>query len=131
MCAAPPVKVVISYKIRSLAKETPFWTAFGLWFAFQPLLARRRVRTVESKDGLLNDALDVSEPWRQFGADGDSDRTFVFVAHRRPESIAWHIPETDKELIDCVHAQGTAMKKGDDTFETILFMAMGIDDTDE
>ena len=110
-----PAKIVVSYMIRSLPKETPFWTAFGLWFSFQSVLARR----------------DASEPWRQFGADEDTDRTFVFVAHRRPESIAWHVPETDKELMEGVGARDTTTKKGDDTFETILFMAMGIDNTSE
>ena len=110
----PPVKVVISYKVRSLSKETPFWSAFGLWFSFQPVLARRRVRST--------DELDPQESWRQIGADEDADRTFVFVAYRRPESIACHAPETDKELME-----GVGVQKGDDTFETILFMGMGVD----
>ena len=129
--SVPPVKIVISYKVRSLPRETPFWSAFGLWFSFQPVLARRRVRPTESKRAPPDDEPDAPESWRQIGADEDADRTFVFVAHRRPESIAWHVPETDKELMDGVGTRGTTSKKGDDTFELILFMAMGIDDIGE
>ncbi|KAG8213461.1 putative methyltransferase-domain-containing protein [Butyriboletus roseoflavus] len=129
LSSGPPTKIVISYKIRSLPKETPFWTAFGLWFSFQPVLARRRVRPVVSKNVPPGNKLDASEPWRRFGADEDAGRTFVFVAHRRPESITWHVPKSDKELMEGVGARGTTTKKGDDTFETILFMAMGIDNT--
>ncbi|THU84188.1 hypothetical protein K435DRAFT_971296 [Dendrothele bispora CBS 962.96] len=33
-------QMIISYKIRSLSKETPFWSAFGLWFSFEPVLVR-------------------------------------------------------------------------------------------
>ncbi|EPQ26587.1 uncharacterized protein PFL1_05908 [Pseudozyma flocculosa PF-1] len=29
-------EVIISYKIRSLVKEQPFWSAFGSWFDYQP-----------------------------------------------------------------------------------------------
>ena len=122
------VKIVLSYKIRSLSKETPFWSAFGLWFSFQPVLARRRVQPIESKNAPFDDGLG---PWRQFEAYEDRDRTFVFVAHRRPESLAWDVPESDKELMEGVGAQDTIATKGDDTFETILFMSMGIDDTGE
>ena len=121
------LKIVISYKIRSLSKETPFWSAFGLWFSFRPVLARRRVRPIESKSALPDNEPDA--PWKQFGAEEDADRTFVFVAYHRPESITWNVPETDKELIEGVGARGTTSKKGDDTFEMILFMAMAVDNT--
>ncbi|KAG9314823.1 hypothetical protein JVU11DRAFT_3916 [Chiua virens] len=56
-CISPsglPVKIVISYKIRSLSKETPFWTAFGLWFSFQPVVARYRVRPLAGKTLVQN-----------------------------------------------------------------------------
>lgn len=129
--SGPPVKIVISYKIRSLPKETPFWIAFGLWFLFQPVLARRWVRPAQSKNAPPEGEPNTTEPWRQFGADDDADRIFVFVAYRRPESITWHVPETDKELMEGVGARGTSAKKGDDTFETILFMAMGMDNPGE
>ncbi|KAH9041670.1 hypothetical protein EDB85DRAFT_1842180, partial [Lactarius pseudohatsudake] len=41
LTAADP-RVVISYKIRSLTKEMAFWSAFGLWFTFAPVLMRAR-----------------------------------------------------------------------------------------
>jgi len=117
-----PVKIVISYKIRSLPKESPFWSAFGLWFTFQPVLFRRGA--THCNDGGMSEEL--GEWWSTFGAvDADSqDRIFIFVAYRRPESFAWEVPPSDWDLIDGVGARGTPARKGDDTFETLLFMAM-------
>ncbi|KAG1750074.1 hypothetical protein EDB19DRAFT_1677772 [Suillus lakei] len=68
-------RVIMSYKIRSLSKETPFWLAFGLWFSF--------------------------EPWQRFGSDvgEDGDLAFIFVARRRPESLSWIIPSEDIDLL--------------------------------
>lgn len=107
-----PVKVVISYKIRSLPKESPFWSAFGLWFTFQPVLFRR-----------CNETDGHDEEWTSFGA-VEGDRTFIFVAYRRPESFAWEVPPSDRDLIDGVGARDTDKRKGDDAFETLLFMTM-------
>ncbi|KJA16427.1 hypothetical protein HYPSUDRAFT_193151 [Hypholoma sublateritium FD-334 SS-4] len=100
--------VIISYKLRSLVKETSFWSAFGLWFAFVPVVAR-----------------EISEngEWTRFGSDSD-DTTFIFVAHRRPESFDWNIPLLDEQLLAGTGAHGTDSPKGDDTFETLLFMAL-------
>ncbi|KIK91604.1 hypothetical protein PAXRUDRAFT_34878 [Paxillus rubicundulus Ve08.2h10] len=123
--SSTPVKLIISYKVRNLQMETPFWSAFGLWFSFQPVLARRRILPVGS--AARDDDSDNPEPWRQFGADDHAGRTFIFIAYRRPESMAWDVPKNDKDLTDGVGARGTPTKKGDETFETILFMS--IDDT--
>ncbi|KAJ7285157.1 putative methyltransferase-domain-containing protein, partial [Mycena rebaudengoi] len=54
------VVVVISYKVRSLSKETPFWAAFGLWFHFAPVLVKM-----------------ANAPWHRFGATHE-DETFIF-----------------------------------------------------
>ncbi|KAG6370841.1 hypothetical protein JVT61DRAFT_11053 [Boletus reticuloceps] len=78
--SGPPIKI-ISYKIRSLSKETPFRSAFGQWFSFQPVLARRRVRPIEGKNAPVEGEPNTPEPWRQFVAHEGTDRTFVFVAH--------------------------------------------------
>ncbi|RDB25884.1 Protein-lysine methyltransferase METTL21D [Hypsizygus marmoreus] len=102
------VTVVISYKIRSLSKETPFWSALGLWFNFEPVL----VNDDTAKDG-----------WHRFGASSD-DRTFVFIAHRRRDSFAWKVPLDDRDLLVGKGAKGDDLAKADDTFETILFMAL-------
>lgn len=124
-------KIVISYKIRSLQKEAPFWAAFGLWFTFHPVLYRRgRLARPFSPALVVNDhslKVDVKvEPWMPFrDTDPDApDRTFVFFAYRRPESLSWEIPQSDQDLIDGVGARGTSFRKADDTFETLLFMVM-------
>jgi hypothetical protein len=107
------VAVVLSYKIRSLAKETPFWSAFGLWFTFEPVLVKSR------------------SFWRRF-CPSSEHAIFVFVAHRRIQSYQWHIPKTDQELLDGVGAWGTNTRKVDDTFETLLLMSVddGEDDSE-
>nr|GAT45283.1 predicted protein [Mycena chlorophos] len=99
-------QIIISYRVRSLPKETPFWTAFGLWFEFAPVLTR-------SHSG-----------WQRFGAELP-DPTFVFIARRRKHSREWFVPDSDAALLSGVGAQGTSTPKGDDTFETLLFMSIG------
>ncbi|KAG5636657.1 hypothetical protein H0H81_007276 [Sphagnurus paluster] len=102
------VTVVISYKIRSLSKETPFWAAFGLWFTFEPVLAH------ESS---------VKPHWQRFGS-SSGDVAFIFIAHRRPESLTWHVPESDTDLLVGRGAMGNNSAKADDTFETLLLMTL-------
>ena len=102
-------KVVISYKIRSLAKESPFWSAFGLWFAFEPVMARRIGGSQKS--------------WTRFGLSFD-DHTFVLTAKRRDESLTWQVPDDDRDLMDGIGTWGTETRKGDDTFETLLLMGI-------
>ncbi|KAF8647408.1 hypothetical protein AX16_006737 [Volvariella volvacea WC 439] len=103
-------QVIICYKIRSLAKETPFWSAFGLYFIFRPVLVQT----------------DPHEPtWERAGGESADDATFLFVAERRPESQLWWIPEDDDELLRGVGAWGTDAPKGDDTFESLLFLSLG------
>ena len=100
--------LIISYKIRSLAKESSFWSAFGLWFKFQPVLIRDKSSDSE---------------WRRFCSDLD-DTTFLFVAHRRAESFDWKIPALDDELLGGVGAHGKNSRKCDDTFENLLIMTI-------
>ena len=102
-------QVVLSYKVRSLSKEAPFWSAFGLWFTFAPVLVRAR-----SENG---------STWRRFDACGDGE-VFLFVARRRPESFSWTVPEDDVALLDGVGARGTDVRKSDDGFELFLLMSM-------
>jgi len=108
--AASSPQVVLSYKIRSLSKETPFWSAFGLWFTFVPVLARGR----SEKDGR----------WERFdaGGGGGDGEVFLFVARRRAESFSWMVPEDDGGLLEGVGARGTQERKGDDGFEVLLLM---------
>lgn len=132
--------VIISYKIRSLSKETPFWSAFGLWFAFEPVLARPIGRdswgdhnSVHNLENIKDDAsvegkLESHDGWRRFGEpdsdDGDGDAMFVFVAKRKPESFEWQIPDDDKFLLEGLGTRGTDNSKGDDSFEVMLLMGM-------
>jgi len=101
-------QVILSYKIRSLSKEAPFWSAFGLWFAFTPVLVRAR-------------SGDSSSRWERFDSGGDGE-VFLFVARRRSESFFWIVPEDDVALLEGVGARGTEERKGDDGFEMLLLM---------
>jgi len=98
--------IVISYKMRSLTMETPFWSAFGLWFTFAPVLVRTR-------------AGDSS--WERISARGNEE-VFVFSARRRPESFSWSVPEDDAALLEGVGGWGTQERKSDDVFELLLLM---------
>jgi hypothetical protein len=88
--------------IRSLLKEAPFWSAFGTWFNFLPVLVR--------------DKSALAAHWERFGSRGDGT-IFIFVATRKPESLAQTVPN-DVEL----------MGGSDDTFETMLLMNMSGED---
>lgn len=101
-------QVILSYKIRSLSKETPFWSAFGLWFTFTPVLVRARSEGNSSR-------------WERFDSCGDGE-VFLFVARRRSESFSWIVPEDDVALLEGVGAWGTEERKGDDGFEILLLM---------
>ncbi len=86
----------------------PFWSAFGLWFEFSPVLARRRQGS-----------------WCRFSPSGCDDVVFIFIARRRPESFQWEIPTNDSDLLA---GWQTGTRKGDDTFESLLLMAMDDED---
>ncbi|EKM58519.1 uncharacterized protein PHACADRAFT_182832 [Phanerochaete carnosa HHB-10118-sp] len=128
-------KIIISYKVRSLPTEMPFWSAFGLWFTFEPVLCRQSPphrpntsATGNDPEARAGEALEnFEEPeedtWRRFGSAGD-DEVFVLVARRRPESLVWDVPPDDVELLGGVGASGTPSRKGDCTFETLLLMGM-------
>ena len=108
--------VTIAYRVRNLTKETPFWSAFGLWFSFEPVLTRP-----STSDGSQN------LPWTRIGSSCDGP-TFIFVARRRQASFTWLVPQSDQDLMDGVGAFGTDTRKADDTFETLLLMTMQDDD---
>jgi len=109
--AGPELTVLISYKIRSLAKETPFWAAFGLWFTFEPVLAREKTPD------------NSNSSWQRFGSALEGPM-FIFVAQRRPESLTWDVPLDDRNLLAGLGAYGNLQPKSDATFETLLFMSV-------
>ncbi|KAF4571278.1 S-adenosyl-L-methionine-dependent methyltransferase superfamily protein [Pleurotus pulmonarius] len=101
-----PQSIIISYKIRSFAKESVFWSAFGLWFSFYPVLYKTH----------------SSASWKRTGS--NEDVPFIFIAHRKPESLSWVVPKDDTSLLQGVGAQGSSTPKSDDTFETLLLMSL-------
>ncbi|TFK74132.1 hypothetical protein BDN72DRAFT_955984 [Pluteus cervinus] len=106
-------EVVISYKTRSLPKETPFWSTFGLWFEYHPVLVQQS----------------PVHQWEIFHGSSqvlttDGDDIFVFVGRRRCESMYWTITEDDGELMSGVGAGGTSGPKVDGTFESLLLMSL-------
>lgn len=98
------VTIFISYRIRSLSKETAFWTTFGLWFNYEPVLVRDRALGLH---------------WQRFGSSLD-ETTFVFTARRRLISFSWEIPLNDDDLLLGRGARGNQAAKEDDTFEMLL-----------
>lgn len=107
-CATQNLSIIISYQVRSLLKETPFWSAFGLWFEFEPVL--------------YNDQ-DLSHGWQRLGSTLGDDM-FIFIARRRGNSFGWNIPANDLDLLGGVGAQNTDMRKEDDKFESLLLMSL-------
>jgi len=106
------VNVIISYQIRCLEFETPFWRTFGAWFDFKPVWLRSKpiIGEVEGYN------VEEEPEWQRLGSSSDAER-YVFVAHRRPESLRWPIPETDEELMN---------GRGDDTFESLLQLNISV-----
>jgi len=87
-----PVQVILATKIRSLAKESPFWYAFGMWFDFEPVNPSLR---------------------NHFARDDD---VYLFVAQRKPQSFSWKIPQSDGVLLEGVGLDTTGAEK----FEWLL-----------
>jgi len=147
-----PPKIVISYKIRSLLKETPFWSAFGLWFSFVPVLRRRkRIRTISNHrsegshpqiqdnatlESSIENVANFNESeteerereWERFGSSDQDESIFIFVGYRRPESLVWNIPRSNEDLLGGVigdpEENGIYKRKMDETFESLLLMEM-------
>lgn len=124
-CTWAPPSVVVSYKIRSLTKEMPFWSAFGLWFEFAPVLARN-VKNLKTDARSSKEEDDDDDGWRRFSPGDGLDETFVLVAMRRPRSLSWTIPDEDRALLNGVGADGSESPKSDDQFERILLMEIEI-----
>lgn len=109
--------VIISYQVRSLTKESPFWSALGLWFEFYPVNYLQPPKPEDDDD-------DCDPDWHRLGS-GQEDDVFVFIAHRRPQSHLWEVPHSDSDLLQGVGANGSATQKSDDTFETLLILSLG------
>jgi len=132
----PQPTIIISYKTRSLQKESPFWSAFGLWFTYEPVLYRRhRNSPLPSRQGNresdhpprnIRSNEDSQPSWARYHAPSS---TYIFIAHRRTASLDWNVPEDDGDLLGGVGAHGDQRRKGDDAFDLMLLMSM-VDDED-
>lgn len=131
--SSPQPNIIISYKIRSLLKETPFWSAFGLWFSYEPVLYRRHRKSLLSLNQVNGDyesdcpSLDTHSdgiPDTEWARYHTPSSTYIFVAHRRSISLGWDVPEDDKDLIEGVGAYGDQRTKGDDAFDLMLLMSL-------
>ena len=141
LTSAPPSSsrpsIIISYRIRSLPKEIPFWSAFGLWFSYEPVLYRgdyqsplppHRENTNYEKDRPPLNAHSNGDPetgWSRFHAPSS---TYIFIARRKNGSLGWTVPEDDKDLLEGVGAHDNQRREGDDTFELILLMDLADDE---
>ena len=136
--SSPQPTIIISYRIRSLPKEIPFWSAFGLWFSYHPVLYRRCQHSLlpshqenanyESAHPPLNTHSNEGPEtdWARYHAPSS---TYIFIAHRKNTSLDWSVPEGDRDLLEGVGAYGDRRRKGDDAFELMLLMDMtGNDD---
>ncbi|KAI0649007.1 hypothetical protein C8Q79DRAFT_486816 [Trametes meyenii] len=118
--SSEPICVVLSYKMRSLAKETPFWNAFGLWFDFTPVLTRPRAPT---REGESPNRMEGAQ-WSRFSPGDPQDETFVLIGKRRTDSLSWKVPGEDSKLLAGVGAYGLDRPKSDDQFEQLLLMGL-------
>jgi len=119
--AAPGAEVLIAYKIRSLTKEQPFWCGLGAWFELTQVDYQRDPRRPKQPFGAHKTHFGTRAP--VCAPDGQPlDDYFLFVAHRRPESLAWTMPESDAALLQGQYVwdgqKYTALTTG--TFEWLL-----------
>lgn len=128
--SSPQPSIIISYRIRSLPKEVPFWSAFGLWFSYEPVLYRR-YHQPSNREGPdyesdpppfeVHSNEDPEIEWARYNA---SSSTYIFLARRKGVSLGWNVPDDDSDLLEGVGANGNQRQKGDDTFELMLLMDM-------
>jgi len=129
--SSPQPIIIISYRIRSLPKEIPFWSAFGLWFSYEPVLYRRyrpsplaSLREDEDHGG-DRPPLNVHSnggPEARWARYHTPSSTYVFIARRKTVSLGWSVSGDDNDLLGGVGAYGNQRQKGDDTFELMLLM---------
>lgn len=122
--------VIIAYKIRSMAKEEPFWIALGHWFDVEVVNVRSKGRRGWG-------------PWHRFGSlrqdlagnDGDcsggddetaiEDAYFLFIAKRKSETIGRRAPEQDAQLMAGMMLAAVDDSKGSDGNSTVNELVQG------
>lgn len=119
---APHAEVVIAYKIRSLAKEQPFWTALGAWF---DLAWTQCTIPLQAPAPFGTRATHFVHPPPCDAHGTPLDDYLLLIAHRKPHTLAWERPKNASALLsgmyivhgEHVHGSGT------DTFEWIMLSA--------
>ncbi|PWN25144.1 hypothetical protein BDZ90DRAFT_262592 [Jaminaea rosea] len=142
LCESPP-PVLIAYKIRSMTKEMPFWTALGRWFDVEVVHCRRQRRAVRSGGDVEKQDPRASEEWHRFGSlrgdlddglDEEGDETsedayFVLIARRKACTQGWSAPpEDDQALMAGWMHRDEDRRRGDggaDWLEWSLMSAIG------
>lgn len=120
-------ELIISYKIRSLTKEQPFWSALGSWFDFQAVDCRSIPHKQAGSDS-EDDGAEVE--WHRFGSQGqdygasaDADQELlVFVGHRRRDTFGCLAPESNADLMQGKRlrpSKGEQDQKGRNGYELV------------
>jgi hypothetical protein len=99
LTSSTSASITISYKVRSLAKEEPFWRAFGVWFDFHPVLCRA-VKQAQGSEWRRLGTLKVDLFSRHRDVDEEAEDTiFVFHAVRKLSTLDKLIPNEDSDLM--------------------------------
>ncbi|KAK4692457.1 hypothetical protein P7C70_g9123, partial [Phenoliferia sp. Uapishka_3] len=111
-------KVLFAYKVRSLVREEPFWSAFeGRWFDMESVLTRS---TPPASSSPAKDP-----PCVRFG---EEDDIHIFVCTRRPSTFDLPIPSSDEHLMRGSPGDATSAS---DQFELMLFSGISLDSDSE
>ena len=117
-------ELIISYKIRSLTKEQPFWSALDSWFDFRAVDCRTISRSDDSI-GTDDNADSGPSDWHRYGSEGadygasvDADQElFVFVGRRRVNTMGCLAPDSDADLMQGKRLRPRRDADGQDSFE--------------
>lgn len=118
----PDAPVLIAYKIRSLTKEQPFWTALGVWFDFTWVQCAAPGASMQ-RFGSHASHFVHPPPCNHDGV--PQDDFFLFVAHRLPHTLAWTRPQNAAHLLSGMHVDHGRLvtAEGTDKFEWMMLSA--------
>ncbi|BGP19116.1 hypothetical protein JCM10213_008037 [Rhodosporidiobolus nylandii] len=132
------VKLLFSYKVRSLVKEQPFWEAFGRWFSLTPVQLGVPVPPSSPPSPA------PSLTWTRFGAHtpsstssnpNETDELYIFVCERWPSTLpgspqagaAEDIEQIGDEELMQGRGSAKGYEQGAGQFEEMLLLQAGWD----